>query len=171
MPRKTATATVEAAPLVVDIADPPVVVPDRYDAEIARLEAAIEALHASTSPEYIARPHKRADLQEDLLTRIASLREAQRRHREAEAERRVAAEQRAAWDGLHEQRIALAERWNAIRAEIVRLVDDCRAAELEHGGRAQRRLFSEPIGPHTISRARLDANNPGSPIAVLSSHL
>lgn len=149
---------VEAPPAEVEALEPEAPAPepvDPLDQQIADCHAAIAELRTSTAPEYVARPAKRADLISALQERISNIEAAKQARAEAAASRQLHEARLAAWAELQPQRVALAERWNALRSDLRALLADLNAATTEHARRCDRRLLSEQISAQNLSLASL----------------
>jgi len=131
--------------------------PDRFALAIAEAEQAIEAVKVSTDPEYVLRPFKREELIEELQERIASIRREQQRQEQAAAEKAEKDRKQARFARLAPKREALAERWNACRAEIAAVITEANALQRQHLQETDRPALSEAPTVHGLTAARLEA--------------
>ena len=148
----------------------PAPAPDPIEQHIQEVLAAIESVKTSADPIYLARPHKRSNLIEELTERIAYLKQQQAERAVAAAERARRAEQQAAWEALQPQREAITGRWNALREEIRALFTDVKALDREHLARTDRKALSEGVEVISLLRASLELAENGR-ILVRPDHL
>lgn len=149
----------------------PAPAPDPIETQIQEVLAAIEAVKTSTDPIYLARPHKRSNLIEELTERIAYLKQQQADRAAAAAERARRAEQQAAWEAMQPQREAITGRWNALREEIRALFADVKALDREHLARTDRKALSEGVEVISLLRASLELAEGSGRVLVRVDHL
>jgi len=146
-------APVAAASSSALVAQPP---QDPLELQIQEVERAIEEVRTSKDPVYIAAPHKREDLLEQLHERIAHLKQVQADRAQAAAEKLRRDQLKKAWERLTPKRAALAERWNKVRDEARAVLDDALALDRQHLSKAEKRALSENIAPMAFLNARME---------------
>jgi hypothetical protein len=129
---------------------------DPFDQELQQIAAAILETQASSDPQFIAAPWKRAQLIEELQSRQADVKRAQREALVAAAEAQIRDQRAKAWERLAPKRQALAERWEKAREELSALCKEAQRLQGEHVEKAGRACLSEAISAVTVARARLD---------------
>ena len=131
--------------------------PDRFALAIAEAEQAIEAVKVSTDPIYVLKPWRREELISELEERIASVKREQQRQEQAAAEKAEKARKEARFARLAPKREALAERWNACRAEIAAVITEANALQRLHLQETDRPALSETPTVQGLVAARLEA--------------
>jgi hypothetical protein len=153
MPTKQAAAASSAL-----VASPP---QDPLDLKIKEVEQAIQEVRESRDPVYVAAPHKRIDLIEQLSERIALLKQ-QKADRDAAAAERAHRDQlQRNWQALAPKREALAQRWNRVRDEARAVLDEALALNNQHISRTEKRGLSENVAPITLLNARAEVVDGG----------
>jgi response regulator RpfG family c-di-GMP phosphodiesterase len=142
---------------------------DPFEQELQQIEAAIAETEASTSPDYVAAPWRRAELIEQLQDRRDSLHKARQAALVANAQQRIKEQQGKAWQRLEPKRLEMSKRWDDLRQQLAVLLADLTDLEQEHLQKTGRRLLSEPIGPTHLPLAQLVACERG--LAVMRAEL
>jgi len=133
--------------------------------EIKKIEDAIKALQTSADPIYLAKPHKRLDLIEELRERVVLLRAQELEQQQAAAERARQTELQARWVALRPKREALALRWAEVRQLMREVLSEAQALDREHLAQTERRGLSEGLVPVSLLNARLEVID-NSPVLV-----
>lgn len=138
---------------------------DPLDLEIQQIHQAIAETRESTDPAFIAKPQRRLQLLAELSARIDAIEAEKVRQAADVAERELRQQRQTAWVELAPQRVALAERWSNVRAEIRQLLADAQQLDALHLQRCDRRALSEGVMAMTVLRARAEVID-GSPVLL-----
>jgi uncharacterized coiled-coil DUF342 family protein len=138
---------------------------DPLELQIQEVEQAIEEVRTSKDPVYIAAPHKRGDLLEQLHERIAHLKQVQADRAQAAAEKLRRDQLKHNWERLSPKRAAMVERWNKFRAEARQLIADIKELDSEHLSKCEKRAFSESISKRGLLYTRFEQIDGGVVLA------